>query len=238
MQESARLRQEDAQEVALLIGPEADPRRDRLGVGARRLDDRAIQHVAVARQQDPVGRVDAERLEVAAETRARREADASVDWTRTDDALRAPRFTYPSAAAGGCGALFVYAWSADRMESITLDIRAPLAPGASQVFDLASAVPVVVTTTVFERPQGQPGYCSDVSIDDGHLRTTWRAIRGRLHVTRSAEGIRVSQPGMSRVVIDLDHAEFVSDAGLRLLVGPIRVSAPVEQTGSRVVVIP
>lgn len=180
----------------------------------------------------------AERLEIAAEARARREAEASVDWKRNDNAFRAPRFTYTPAAAGGCRAVFVYAWSADRMESITLDIRAPLPPGVSAVFDLASGAPVAVTTTVFESPQGQPGYCSDVSIDDGRLRATWRAVRGRLTVTRSAEGIRVSQPGMSRVVIDIDQAEFASDTGGRLKVGAIHAEAPVEQTGSRVQVIP
>lgn len=180
----------------------------------------------------------AERLEVAAEARARREAEASLDWTRSDDALRAPRFTYANAAAGGCRAVFVYTWSADRMESITVDVRVPVPPGSSQVFDLASGAPVAVTTTVFERPQGQPGYCSDVSIDDGHPRATWRAVRGRLTVTRSAEGIRVSQPGMSRVVVELEHAEFANEAGVRVQVGTIRLEAPVEQTGSRVQLVP
>ena len=50
--------------------------------------------------------------------RLRREADARVVWTRTRDVYDAPMLAYSD--ADGCGHLFVYGWSDDRTEAITV----------------------------------------------------------------------------------------------------------------------
>jgi len=170
---------------------------------------------------------DDERRATASELRAREEAFARVDWTRTADRGRVPSFRY--AAADGCGDLEVYGWTADRMEAI--DVRADasrlqLSPNLSRSFDIAAGgSPVTVLADVYEQPLRSMLFCTDV----GHpevSREPWRAVRGIVTITVSERNLRVATPDRYRATVTIADAEFVSQSGVHSTAsGPITLSA-------------
>lgn len=93
-----------------------------------------------------------ERAAAQQRDRARREAEERVHWERHLDATRRPSLTYID--GGGCAHIFVYGWSPDRAEDIT--IRASKAAlglsTAAQTFDLgAPPAGLEVTIHVYDR---------------------------------------------------------------------------------------
>jgi len=202
------------------------------------VNDRGDAEWAVVGGSNPRGEViepDAERKEVEAENRARRAAEAGVDWTRLRDVHRAPELTYGD--ADGCRDLFVYAWSADRAEAVTVrasrnDLRLSTAP---QVFDIArQQVDLEVVVHVFESPQRSWRFCSDVGFSGpGNPLETWKAVAGAVTIELSPSGIRVREPYSYRARIRIEGAEFVSATGVRVRqVRPITVTAIVHNWGS------
>ena len=171
---------------------------------------------------------DRERQEVLSQRRTREAADERVDWNQARNADRSPSFMY--ADADGCSNLFVYGWSADRMEAIT--VRAHKGQlglsTAPSTFDLAIQRNTIIEVSVdaFERPQRRWPYCTDVLINDGSRKNTWRAVSGTVTFQLSPPGIRVHQPNLYRVSIQIDGVELVSPSGVRVrLSSPIRLTA-------------
>jgi len=170
---------------------------------------------------------DRERQEVLAQRRTREAADERVDWNQARNADRSPLFMY--ADADGCSNLFVYGWSADRLEAVTVRAhRGQLGLStAPSTFDLAAQRNTIeVSVDVFERPQRSWPYCTDVFIIGGGRKNTWRAVGGTVTFQLSPPGIRVRQPHSYRVSIQIDGAELVSPSGVRVrLPRPIHLTA-------------
>ncbi len=166
---------------------------------------------------------DLERQEVRAEQEARKAADERVDWKQVRDPDRPPSFAY--ADADGCSDLFVYAWSADRTEAMTFraDKSALQLSTAPRTFDLARQPnEIALSVEMFERPQRNWPFCTDIVALDGSRRETWKAVAGTVTVLLSAPGVRAREPYRYRVTIQIDGAEFVSPTGIR-----VRPSRPI-----------
>ena len=128
---------------------------------------------------------DAERREVRARDLARSTAAKRVDWKKERDAYRSPSMAY--ADADGCGGIFVYGWSDDRTEMITVRADKQLL-GLSTTpasFDLArqtAAIEAVIHVYALAKGNGQ--FCSDVGspipTGPGGLDETWRAVAGTI----------------------------------------------------------
>ena len=83
---------------------------------------------------------------------ARAAAEAKVDWARVRDQQRAPVLTYSD--ADGCGHVFVYGWSANRDEAVTIQADRELLglSTTAQTFNIASRPgDLEVTVHVFSR---------------------------------------------------------------------------------------
>jgi hypothetical protein len=146
---------------------------------------------------------------------AREAAKASIDRTAVRDRYRSPTLTYVDAE--GCGHIFVYGWSADQTETMT--VRADKAPlqltTAPQTYDLATGLSgLEVAVQVNERPFGNEPFCTDVG--EPRDPEVWRAIGGSVTIELSAPGARVAQPALYRATIRIEGAEFVSATGARV----------------------
>lgn len=160
----------------------------------------------------------AETQERAALRRSREAADAAVEWDAQFDPYRQPSLAYGD--ADGCQNTFVYGWTADRGESMSIrgDLgRLGLTSGIAS-FELSDpASPFDVRVQVHDRPQRRWNLCSDVrSPADGRVEIEWRASSGTLVVDRSPDGIWPTAPASYRIRLKLVGAEFVNDAGLRV----------------------
>ena len=159
----------------------------------------------------------AERREREARKRARAEADERVDWGRQVDPDRAPSLAYVDAS--GCGHAFVYGWTDDRTEAITIQADAKTL-GLSDVrrtFDLAWPQPELeVAVHVFNRPKRQP-FCTDVGGRQvGDRQETWRPVGGTVTIELSSVRTRAAGPQRFRATVVLLNAEFASPTGVRV----------------------
>jgi hypothetical protein len=180
-----------------------------------------------ARQGRGVIESDAERQAKLAEARARQEADARVDWTRVSDIHRAPALNYIGAA--GCGNVFVYGWSDDRAEAISIWARKD-AVGLSNglaTLDLASHyADLEVVAHVYTRAVRSWPFCTDVLTL--HPEEKWRVVRGTMTIELAPPGGNPRAPYEYRATIRIVGAEFVSATGVRVRqVQPITLSAMV-----------
>jgi hypothetical protein len=160
---------------------------------------------------------DAERQEVKEHARRRRAADAAVDWTRVRDLDRRPALAY--ADAEGCGRVFVYGWSADRTEAITVhaDKDALGLSTTPRTFDIARHQSgLEVALHVFEAPQRAWQFCSHIRLEPAAVQERWIATGGAMTIELSAPGIRVRSPHLYRATIHIAGAEFVSATGVRV----------------------
>jgi hypothetical protein len=170
---------------------------------------------------------DVERQEVEAHQRMRKAADDRVDWKLTLDADRVPSLRYSD--ADGCGDLFVYGWSDNRTESIA--VRADKAKlqlsTIPRTFQLSTQGDLLeISVDVFEGPRRHWNFCTDVLINDGTRRESWRAVAGVVTVQLSLPGVRAREPNKYRVTIQIDDAEFVNASGKRIRSArPIRLTA-------------
>jgi len=148
---------------------------------------------------------------------------------------RAPAFRYID--ADGCADLFVFAWSADGAEVLT--VRAdrdavPLSIAAPRTFDLSAAgADLEVVARVSNRAGYDWGLCTDVrGVQIGDEDEAWRAVSGLLTIEIAPPGIRVSQPWRRRASIRLSGAEFIGPTGTRVrLAGPVTITAWVGSLG-------
>lgn len=159
---------------------------------------------------------DAEREEIAGLERARRVADAGVDWTRGMDSSRSPSMTYSD--ANGCGNVRLYGWSLDRGETISVAINQDLVsitPGG--VVTLTLPHPGVdIEVQVYDRPRRSLPFCTDVNVADGAHLETWTAIAGTVTIELSPRGVRTLQPDLYRATVRIADAELISATGIRM----------------------
>jgi hypothetical protein len=173
-----------------------------------------------------------ERRELAEEIAKRKAADEKINWKRRRDPGRTPTFDYVD--ADGCQDLFVYGWSAGRADAIAIRVDRQLLEltTAPRTFDLGiPQAEIEVVAEVFERPQRQFPFCTDVR--DGSVRhETWRAVGGTISVQLSAPGIRAQDPNQYRATIQIDNAEFMSTTGAVVRSpGTIRLTAVAGSSG-------
>lgn len=173
-----------------------------------------------------------ERRERAEEIAKRKAADEKVNWKRRRDPGRSPTFDYVD--ADGCQDLFVYGWSTGRADAISIrvDRRLLELTTAPRTFDLGiPQAEIDVVADVFERPQRQWPFCTDVR--DGSVRyETWRAIGGTMSIQLSAPGIRAQDRNQYRATIQIHNAEFMSDTGAVVRSpGTIRLTAVAGSSG-------
>ena len=156
---------------------------------------------------------EAERQAAAEESRAQREAEARVDWTRVADLHRNPSFAYQGAE--GCGNVFVFGWSADRTEVMTIYAdKEPLR---------LSTVPLTINSALhhddlnvvvhaYERPLRSWPFCTDVVLTGGP-EETWTMVRGTVTITLSPPGVGKGAPGLYRATIHITCGLFMNSSG-------------------------
>jgi hypothetical protein len=174
---------------------------------------------------------DAERREVRERDRARSEADKRVDWKKERDAQRPPSMAYVD--ADGCGSVFVYGWSDDRAEMMTVraDTKMLNLSTAPATFDVARQPSVIeIVIHVYGLPKGNGQFCSDVGhgteTGPGALDETWRAVSGTITIELSPPGVRARSPQLYRATVRISGAEFVNGSGARVRqTQPIALSA-------------
>ncbi|HEX6464673.1 MAG TPA: hypothetical protein VFZ98_09480, partial [Vicinamibacterales bacterium] len=162
----------------------------------------------------------AEKRTLNARRDARAAADARVDWKAEQNPTRVPNMRYVDAE--GCYSSFVYAWTSDRAEVLTL--RRNGSPGqrfASGIFEIAGGVEIDIH--VYQRGVRQP-FCTDVGFEKP-AETVWRAVAGVVTVELSPAGVVARQPGARNATIQITGAEFVSETGTR-----VRQSLPIAFT--------
>lgn len=168
-----------------------------------------------------------ERAEKRQRDIARRDAAARVDWNRLQDVHRAPSLTYVD--GDGCGHVFLYGWSADRSEVITInaDKEALQLTTTPKAFDLATMrAGLEVTVHVYDRPSREWPFCTDVVFPNDAAKETWRVTRGSITIQLSAPGIDPARPHFYRASIRIDGAEFMNDSGVRVAArAPIALTA-------------
>jgi hypothetical protein len=171
---------------------------------------------------------EAEKRERDEQVRARRAAEAGVDWTRVRDGQRAPTLMYSD--ADGCANLFVYGWSTDRTEAITIRADRALLGLATEprTFDVAlQQANLELQVHVYSRPRRTWPFCTDVIVrEPTDSEGTWTAIRGTVTIDLSPPGVRARAPSEYRATIRIVGAEFVNVAGVRVnQVQPITLTA-------------
>ena len=170
---------------------------------------------------------DAERREARDAAAARDAALKSVDWTAREDVGRQPTMNYVSAE--GCGDIEIYGWSADRAEAMVVGIAGPslnLAVGPS-TFDLSGQPNISVKVHVYDRPQRQFEFCTDVGRSDGPDSIgpqIWQAVAGTITIETSRSGARAPR----RATITLSNVVLRNSAGATVrITRPVRLAAGV-----------
>jgi hypothetical protein len=157
---------------------------------------------------------EAEQLAAAEAARAKKEADSKVDWTRVLDMSRPPTLAY--AGSEGCGGVFVYGWSADRSEAISIaaDKRLLNLTASPRTFDAATyQSDLTVTLHVYDRPLQSWQFCSDVRMD--RPESTWRLVTGTVTISLEPAPSKRS-PLATRAIIRITGAQFISPSGTRI----------------------
>ncbi len=158
--------------------------------------------------------------------RARDDALRRVDWTAVRDTRRTPTLTYAHSA--GCAYVFLYGWSADRLEAVSVRADKALLQLSDnpQTFDLAAPrIGLEVTLHVFERPAHSWPFCTDAFEANPAPRELWRPVAGRITIEVFTES-RGSE-GLMRVTVRIIDAEFVRDDGVR-----VKQTGPIVLTGT------
>jgi hypothetical protein len=157
-----------------------------------------------------------ERAEAIQVRRRREDADAKVDWSRVAQESRPPALNYSDGE--GCADLFVYAWSPDRTEALTVranktNLQLSTTPKS---FDLSISSPdLEIAAQVFERPRRSWPFCTDVFMNNDRWET-WRAVGGFATIELSPQGIRRRQQNFYRATVRLTGAEFIGPSGVRI----------------------
>jgi hypothetical protein len=152
-----------------------------------------------------------ERIETA---RQRDDALRRVDWTAVRDVRRTPSLAY--ADGDGCWNVFLYGWSADRTEIITVRADQDLLQlsNTPQTFDLAvPRIGLEVTVHVFHRPLQSSPFCTDVGQLYDVPPELWRVAGGSvtIEVSRPTDGRE-----RPRATVRIVGAEFVRGDSVRV----------------------
>jgi len=169
---------------------------------------------------------EAERQAAAAESRAQKDAEARVDWTRVADVHRNPSLAYQ--AAEGCGNLFVFGWSADRTEVIAIrankDLLA-LSTGPLAIDSVTHKNDLNVTVHAYERPLRSWPFCTDV-VMSGSTEEIWMMVRGTVTITLSPPGVVKRAPDLYRATVQITGGQFMSSSGATVTqTAPITLTA-------------
>jgi hypothetical protein len=171
-----------------------------------------------------------ERRERARIKLAREGADATIDWDAAKDVDRSPTLRYVD--ADGCANTFVYGWSQDRAEVITLagELKNLGVVGSPGRFPIGTpSSPFAVRLHVYSAPQRSWYFCTDVLPPPGSLsQVVWHATSGSVTIERSAAGVWPTAPSSYRIRISFSDLEFVNDSGVRIKqASPITLSTVV-----------
>jgi hypothetical protein len=170
---------------------------------------------------------DAVRQEEKQQKLALAAAEARVDWKLERDVRRTPALTYVD--GNGCGNVFVYGWSDDRTEAISVSADTNLLQltTTARTFDIAATkTGLEVVAHLYPQPRRSWPFCTDFIVLPGMPEETWRAIGGTVTIELSAPGVRVRQPNLQRATIRINGAEFVNGSGVRVRqVQPITLTA-------------
>jgi hypothetical protein len=206
LQEMARVRVGPAGDAELVVasGPDA---------GTHHLESESEKRDRLERDQERAER-----------ERERSERERQVDWNAVREIDRSPTLSYVD--GGGCAYVFLYAWSTDLMEVISLRADRDLLQLSTtrQTFDLGGQRPGLdLRVQVYERPQRSWPFCTDIAWPPPPT-ATWRAVAGSvtIEVTNLS---RVAGPGSLRATAHISGAEFVRDGG-----GRVRQIAPIVLT--------
>ena len=168
---------------------------------------------------------DADRKEEQQRVLARNAAEANVDWTRIRDIHRPPGLAYADAA--GCGHVFVFGWTDDRTEAVTVRADKDLLQlsTTAQTFDLAALSGALeLAVHVYARPVHSWPFCTDAPTF--LPEEAWRATRGTVTIELSPPSLNAREPSLYRATIRIVGAEFVNASGVRVTqVHPITLSA-------------
>jgi len=158
----------------------------------------------------------ARELQAQQEAQRQKAADDKVDWKRVGDIRRRPALTY--GAADGCGLAFVYGWSDDRMEAITIEADAELLrlSAKPQTFDIARQPSALkVAAHIYGGPMRSLPFCTDLILVPGVANERWRAIAGLITI-EMAPITDVIEPPRQRATIRLTGAVFENEEGVRV----------------------
>ena len=146
----------------------------------------------------------------------RKTADDKVDWNRVGDIRRRASLTYSD--ADGCGLAFVYGWSDDRMEAITVEADAELLrlSAKPQMFDIERQPSTLkVAVHVYGRPVRSLQFCTDIILLPGPAEEPWRAIAGRITI-EMVPITDISGAPRQRATLRLTDAIFENAEGVRV----------------------
>jgi hypothetical protein len=132
------------------------------------------------------------------------------EQARVLDVHRRPGLAYGAEDADGCGSLFVYGWTADRSEVVTvrLDDETPSTTGA-RTFDLAASnARLDVRLHVYERRWPSFPFCTDIG-PIGIVEEVWRPTRGTVTIQLSPAGVSPRTPRSPRATVRISGAQFV-----------------------------
>jgi hypothetical protein len=212
------------------LEPPVDPTFDVRRFVQLRVDDDGDPEWTVLdgpRAQTVVIEPDAERQATREEARARREAESRVDWTRVVDISRAPTLTY--SATDGCGHVFVYGWSTDRTEAISVRADQALLQLSTTPLTFDASIHqsgLEVMLHVYDRPKRSWPFCTDVGMVGPE--EVWRITRGTVTIALSSPGASRREPLTYRATIQIAGAEFMSSSGARVTqTQPIMLTAVV-----------
>ena len=151
----------------------------------------------------------------AQQTRARQDAQGQPPPTL--DLHRRPSLAYSAEAAGGCGNVIVYGWTADRGEVIAVRVdKNLLQMSTGGTFDLArQLVGLDVQVHIYARPRRSFPFCTDVVLPDV-VEDVWRPTRGTVTLQLVPGVFPVRAPHLARATIRISGAQFVNAAGDRV----------------------
>jgi hypothetical protein len=158
--------------------------------------------------------------------RMRDDALRRVDWTAKRDTQRTPALTYGE--ADGCDSAFVFGWSADRAEVITIRASQELLQLSSTPQTFALSVPRIgleVMVHVFQSALQSWPFCTDVGTMYEVPPEVWRAAAGSITIALSS--VPAGDARSIRATVHIAGAEFVRGDGVR-----VTQTAPIVVTGT------